>query len=127
MVAFCTEFNLLTPFYFLFSYMIMDLPVNGDLVCSIFDKRDAFHFVNFPDLSENILTAPAYGTYISQLIRYRLACHNYDIFLSTSHACRKTFQPRFFCEKTDENSLQIYGQISRTCIKVKQESIINDT
>ena len=44
---------------------------DGGLVCSIFDKRDAldFHIVNFPDLSGNIPTATAYGTYISQLIR----------------------------------------------------------
>ena len=58
---------------------------NGDLVCSIFDKRDAFdfHIVNFPDLSGNIPTAPVYGTYISQLIRYSWACHNYDNFSSS--------------------------------------------
>ena len=57
---------------------------NGDLVCSNFDERDAFGFdiVNFPDISENIPTAPAYGTYISQLIRYIWACHNYDNFSS---------------------------------------------
>ena len=44
---------------------------NGDLVCSIFDKKDAFDFdiVNFPDLSGNIPTVPAYGTHISQLMR----------------------------------------------------------
>ena len=42
---------------------------NGELVCSIFDNRDAFDFdiVNFPDLSGNIPPDPAYGTYISQL------------------------------------------------------------
>ena len=57
---------------------------NGDLVCSSFDKRDAFDFdiVNFPDLYGNIPTAPAYGTYISQLIRYSQACHNCDDFSS---------------------------------------------
>ena len=40
---------------------------NGELVCSTFEKRDAsdFHIVNFPDLSGNIPTAPAYVTYIS--------------------------------------------------------------
>ena len=45
---------------------------NGDLLCSIFNKRDAFDFdiVNFPDLSGDIPTVPAYGTFISQLIRY---------------------------------------------------------
>ena len=44
--------------------------LNGDLVCSISDKRDAFdfHVVNFSGLSGNIPTAPAYGTYISHLI-----------------------------------------------------------
>ena len=51
---------------------------NGDLVCSIFVERDAFDFdiVNFPDLSGGIPTAQAYGTYISQLIRYGQTCHN---------------------------------------------------
>ena len=57
---------------------------NCHLVGSIFDNRDAFDFdiVNFPDLSENIPTAPVYGTYVSQLIRYSRACHNYDNFSS---------------------------------------------
>ena len=38
---------------------------------TIFYKRDAFDFdiVNFPDLSGNIPTAPAYGTYFAQLVR----------------------------------------------------------
>ena len=36
---------------------------NGDLVCSIFDKREAFdfHIVNFPHLYGSIPTAPAYN------------------------------------------------------------------
>ena len=57
---------------------------NGDLVCLNFDKRDEFDFdiVNFPDLSENIPTAPAYGTSISQLIRNSRACNNCDNFSS---------------------------------------------
>ena len=50
--------------------LLMDTS-NGDLVCSIFDKRDAFDFdiVNFLDLSGNIPTAPAYGTYTSKQIQ----------------------------------------------------------
>ena len=45
---------------------------NSDLVCSILDKRDTFNsdIVNYPDLPGNIPTAPAYGTYISQLMKY---------------------------------------------------------
>ena len=49
-----------------------------------FLTEDAFDFdiLNFPDLSGNIPTAPAWCTYISQLIRYSRACHNYDNFSS---------------------------------------------
>ena len=43
-------------------------------------KRDDFIFpiVNFPFLSNNIPSAPAYGVYVSQLIRYARACSNYQ-------------------------------------------------
>ena len=48
------------------------------------DKRDSFdfHIVNFPFMSSNIPSAPAYGVYASQLIRYALCCSNYSNFLS---------------------------------------------
>ena len=93
--------------------LLMDIS-DGDLVCSTFDKRDAFdfHVVNFPDLSENIpsIATPDYGTYISQLIRRSRACHNYDNFSSRhSILADKTFEPGFFCKKTDGNVLQLYG------------------
>ena len=35
----------------------------------------------FPFLSSNILSAPAYGVYVSQLIRYARACSNYQDFM----------------------------------------------
>ena len=75
---------------------------NGDLVCSNFDKRDIFDFdiVNFPDLSGNIPTAPAYDTYISQLIRYSRACHNYDNFSSRhSMLAERLFNQGFSARK----------------------------
>ena len=99
---------------------------NSALVYSIFDKRDAsdLDIINFPDLSGNNSTAPAYDTYISQLIRYSRASHNYDNF-SSPHSMLAE-RPRFFCEKTDEKILQIYRQTSRTWIKVQQESIIDN-
>ena len=73
---------------------------NGDLACSIVEKGNVFdfHTVNFPYLSWDIPTDPAYDTY----------------------------KPRFFHEKADEKLLQIYGQMIITCIEVQQESIIND-
>jgi hypothetical protein len=38
----------------------------------IYDKRDDFNFkiINFPNICSNIPASPAYGVYISQLIRY---------------------------------------------------------
>ena len=45
---------------------------DGQLHTSIYDKRHDFnfHITNFPFLSSNIPSSPAYGVFISQLIRY---------------------------------------------------------
>ena len=45
---------------------------NGQLFTRFYDKNDDFNFaiINCPHLHGNKLTAPAYGVYISQLIRY---------------------------------------------------------
>jgi hypothetical protein len=50
------------------------------LLC--YDKRYDFNFliVNFPFICSNIPAAPAYGVYISQLIRYSRACGSYKDF-----------------------------------------------
>ena len=60
-------------------YLYID---NGKLT-RLYDKRDDFNFpiVNFPFLSSNIPSAPAYGVYVSQLIHYARACSNYQDFM----------------------------------------------
>ena len=45
-----------------------------------------FHIVNFPFMSSNIPSAPAYGVYASQLIRYARCYSNYSDFLSWHRA-----------------------------------------
>ena len=40
-----------------------------------------FHITNFPFLSSNIPSSPAYGVFISQLIRYARACSSYKCFI----------------------------------------------
>jgi hypothetical protein len=49
----------------------------------IYEKRDDFNFkiINFPNMCSNIPASPAYGFYISQLIRYARASSNYSDFL----------------------------------------------
>ena len=53
------------------------------LSTKIYDKRDDFNFkiINFPNMCSNIPASPAYGAYISQLIRYARASSNYSDFL----------------------------------------------
>ena len=61
-------------------YLYID---NGKLTTRLYEKRDDFNFpiVNFPFLSSNIPSAPAYGVYVSQLIRYARTYSNYQDFM----------------------------------------------
>jgi hypothetical protein len=55
----------------------------GRLGTKLYDKRDDFNFpiVTFPFLCSNIPAAPAYGVYLSQMIRYSRACGSYQDLL----------------------------------------------
>ena len=56
---------------------------SNNITTKLDDKRDAFgfHIVNFPFMSSNTPSAPAYGVYASQLIHYASCCSNYTDFL----------------------------------------------
>ena len=64
----------------------LDLQINiredGRIETKLYDKRDDFNFeiVNCPYLDSNIPLGPAYGVYISQLVRYSRVCCNYEDF-----------------------------------------------
>ena len=55
---------------------------NGKYTTAVYDKRDSFNFsiVNFPHLSSNIPSGPAYGVYISQLLRIGRICGGFTQF-----------------------------------------------
>ena len=63
--------------------LLLSIESNGQLRTSLYDKRDDFnfHITNFPFLSSNIPSSPAYGVFISQLIRYARACSSYECFI----------------------------------------------
>ena len=65
---------------------------SNNITTKLYDKRDAFgfHIVNFPFMSSNIPSAPAYGVYASQLVRYARCCSNYSDFLIRHRALVKT-------------------------------------
>ena len=52
----------------------------NNITTKLYGKRDAFGFriVNFPFMSSNIPSAPAYGVCSSQLICYAHCCSNYS-------------------------------------------------
>jgi hypothetical protein len=61
----------------------LEIDSEGRLKTKLYDKRDDLNIpiVNFSFICNNIAAAPAYGVYISQLIRYSRACGSYQDFL----------------------------------------------
>ena len=72
---------------------------SNNITTKLHDKRGAFgfHIVNFPFMSSNIPSAPAYGVYASQPIRYACCCSSYSDFFD---------MPQGPCEKTSVTGLQ---------------------
>ena len=64
--------------------ILLNIDINSKLTTQLYDKRDYFSFsiVNFQNLCSDIPSSPAYGVYVSQLIRYARACSAYDQFLN---------------------------------------------
>ena len=64
---------------------------SNNITTKLYDKRDAFgfHIVNFPFMSSSIPSAPAYGVYASQLVRYARCSSSYSDFLIRHRALLK--------------------------------------
>ena len=81
----------------------------------LYDKRDDFNFsiVNFPFLCGNIPQSPAYGVYISQLIRYARASSLYSDFLFRSQQLTsKTLKQGYTRNKLIAAFKKFYGRHS---------------
>ena len=63
--------------------LLLSVESDGQLRTSLYDKRNDFnfHITNFPFLSSNIPSSPAYRVFISQLLRYARACSSYECFI----------------------------------------------
>ena len=85
-----------------------------DLLLSIFyDKCDDFnfHITYFPFLSSNIPTSPAYGVFISQLIRYARACSSYGCFiLRAMRLSNKLLEQGYVKERLKSSLRKFYGR-----------------
>ena len=78
----------------------------------IYDKKDDFNFpiVNFPFICSDIPAAPAYGVFISQMIRYSRACGSYQNFLDRGLLLtRKLLNQGFLWVKLKTSLRKFYG------------------
>ena len=86
---------------------------DGQLHTSIYDKRDDFnfHITNYPFLSSNIPTSPAYGVFISQLLRYARACSSYGCFiLRAARLSNKLLEQGYVKERLKSSLRKFYGR-----------------
>jgi hypothetical protein len=77
------------------------------------DKRDYFDFaiINFPFLCSDIPVSPAYGVYISQLIRYARACFPYEDFSKRGKLLTKKLMLQGYNEsRLKSSSRKFYGR-----------------
>jgi len=99
------------------SALYLDLHLEIDnrrrLSTKLYDKRDDFTFpiVNFPFLCGNIPAAPAYGVYISQLVRYSRACGVYRDFLDKARLLTdKLMRQGYVANRLKSSLLKFYGR-----------------
>ena len=86
---------------------------NNKLVTSLYDKRDDFNFkiVNFPFLCSNIPGSPAYGVFVSQLIRYSRSSSNYLDFINrSSKLASKLLTQGFELSRLQSSFRKFYGR-----------------
>jgi len=78
------------------------------LTTKLDDQRDDFNFpmVNYPFLDNNIPSSPAYGVYMSQLIRYSRTCNSYQVFLHRSVPLTRTGLSQGFIETRLRSTLK---------------------
>ena len=98
------------------SYLDLQMTIEREdqLHTSIYDKREFFHFhsVNFPFLSSNIPSSPAYGDFISQLTRYARACSSDECFiLRAMRLSGKLLKERYLVERLQSSFSKFNGLI----------------
>lgn len=93
--------------------ILLSISDNGHLNTSLYDKRDDFNFniTNFPFMCSNIPSSPAYGVFISQLIRYARACSKYEDFvLRARRLASKLLEQGYLGERLKTSLRKFYGR-----------------
>jgi len=103
---------------------------NGTLTTKVYDKRDDFNVptVNYPFLDSNIPSSPAYGVYMSQLIRY-WTCNSYRDFIHRSVLLTRKLLSQCFIETRLRSTLtKFFGRYHHLTLpyRVSVTTMAND-
>ena len=93
--------------------LLLSIGRDSQFHTSIYDKRDDFnfHITNVPFLRSNIPALPAYGVFISQLIRYARACSSYECFILRAKRLSIKFLEQGYVKERLKSSLKkFYGR-----------------
>ena len=93
--------------------LVLSIESDGQLRTFLYDKHDDFnfHITNFPFLSSNIPSSPAYSVFISQLIRYARACSSYECFiLRAAQLSSKLLGQGYVMERSKSSLRKFYGR-----------------
>ena len=91
--------------------LLLSIGRDGQFHTSIYDKWDDFnfHITNFPFLSSNIPSSPAYDVFISQLIRYAWACYVWFV-LRARRLSSKLLKQGYLVECLKSSFRKFYGR-----------------
>ncbi|KAK3091684.1 hypothetical protein FSP39_021852 [Pinctada imbricata] len=98
---------------------MLSYDTDGHMNTSLYDKRDDFNFsiTNFPFLCRNIPSSPAYGVFISQLIRYARASTKYtDFVLRARRLSDKLLSQGYVCDRLTSSLRKFYGRYGELVI-----------
>ncbi|KAK3084201.1 hypothetical protein FSP39_009957 [Pinctada imbricata] len=99
--------------------IMLSYDTDGHMNTSLYDKRDDFNFsiTNFPFLSSNIPSSPAYGVFISQLMHYARASTQYtDFVLRARRLSDKLLSQGYVCDRLTSSLRKFYGRYGELVI-----------
>ncbi|KAK3085536.1 hypothetical protein FSP39_004850, partial [Pinctada imbricata] len=100
--------------------IMLSYDTDGHMNTSLHDKSDDFNFSirNIPFLSSNIPSSPAYGVFISQLIRYARASTKYTDFVpSARRLSDKLLSQGYLCDRLTSSLRKFYVRYGELVIQ----------
>ena len=101
---------------------------SNNITTKLYDKRDTFrfHIVNFPFMSSNIPSAPAYDVYASQLIHYARCCSSYGDFSSRHRALvTRLLSQGYKVDRLSNTFKKFYGRHTDLVRQIQEKCLPN--